>query len=94
MPGMLCPASAISESMRPKMRLKKSMRPDRSHGWPEPDPLLEIDAVVDLACVDREPYPDREAVTDRLADRLVHHDAEARAVLERTAENVGAAVGA
>ena len=55
--------------------------------------LVEIDAIL-RRLVDDEPDADDPVVADRLADRLVHHQPEARAILDRAAERVGAPVGA
>ena len=44
--------------------------------------------------VDDEADADDPVVADRLADRLVHHQAEARAVLDASRRSVGAPVGA
>ena len=43
--------------------------------------------------LDNKAHADEKLVADRLADGLVDHEAEAAAVLERTAETVGPAVG-
>ena len=54
--------------------------------------VLEVEAVL-TGLVDHEPDADDEVVAHRLADRLVHHQPEPAAVLDRAAEPVGAAIG-
>ena len=54
--------------------------------------FLEVEPVL-AGLVDHEPDADHEVVAHRLSDRLVHHQPEPAAVLDRAAEPVGAAVG-
>ena len=68
---------------------------DGAGGLEDPGDLqafLEVEPVL-TGLVDHEPDSDDEVVAHRLADRLVHHQPEPAAVLDRAAEPVGAAVG-
>ena len=55
--------------------------------------LIEVDAVPG-SLVDDEADTHQPVVADRLADRLVHHQSEARAVLGGPPEGVGPPIGA